>query len=114
MLIMHIVVLNWRPEVAASQVAEVDEALSQLPIQIPELVSYSFGANLHLRDPGGDYAICAVVESGDMDRYLDHPAHCEVRDRLISPLVSDRSAAQLSVEAALAQLLMEARSDPTP
>jgi hypothetical protein len=107
---MHMVVLTWHPSVTPEQVAEVDTALGRMPAEIPELISYSFGANLHLREPGGDYAVCAVVEPEDLGRYLDHPAHRDVLERLLGPLVAERAAAQLSLEPHLAQTLLKSRS----
>lgn len=97
-MIIHLVVLTWHPEVTAEQIAAVDVALSRLPEQIPELIFYSAGPNLHLRDPGGDYAVCALVRAEDLARYLDHPAHVDAVQRVVAPLIAERSAAQLRID----------------
>jgi hypothetical protein len=106
-VIAHIVVLTWHPGVTPEQVAEVNAVLGRLPAEIPELLSYSFGANLRLREPGGDYAVCAVVEPEHLARYLDHPAHRDVVERVLGPLVAKRAAAQLTLEPQLASGLVK-------
>lgn len=105
MLVAHLVILTWNEGVTAEQVAQLDHELDELAGKVPVLVSYLHGANLHLRDPGADYGICAIVEDSNLNAYLDHPEHRAVLGGALGAMVAKRAAAQISIARPLAELL---------
>lgn len=96
---MHLVTFSWRPEVTNDDVIAVNEGLSSLPDQIPELRSYRFGPDLGLREGNADYAVAAVLDSPDtLPAYLDHPEHRRIVTELITPLLAARQAVQIEID----------------
>lgn len=95
---MHLVTFTWRPGVTNDDVVAVIEGLASLPEQIPELVSYTFGPDLGLRDGNADFAVAAVVESPEgLVAYLEHPEHVRILNDFIRPLIATRQAVQIEV-----------------
>lgn len=97
-VIMHLVTFTWRPGVTNDDVVAVIEALTSLPEQIPELLSYNFGPDLGLREGNADFAVAAVVESPEtLPAYLDHPEHLRIIKEFIAPLIAIRQAVQIEL-----------------
>lgn len=95
-MIQHVAIFRWKDGTTAEQVAEVTAALERLPAQIDALRSYTAQPNLGLRPGGGDFGVVAVVDDeAGVHAYLDHPAHKEVVDRFIAPIVAERIAVQM-------------------
>ena len=97
-MIMHLVTFTWRPDVTNDDVLAVIDALSSLPDQIPELLSYSFGPDLGLREGNADFAVAATLEGPEtLPAYLDHPEHLRIIREFIAPLIATRQAVQIEL-----------------
>lgn len=97
---MHLVTFTWRPGVTNDDVVAINEALSSLPGQIPELLLYRFGPDLGLRDNNADYAVVGVLENPEsLPAYLDNPEHLRILEELIAPLIATRQAVQIELPA---------------
>ncbi len=97
---MHLVTFTWRPDVTNDDVVAVIEGLTSLPAQIPELLSYSFGPDLGLREGNADFAVAAALDSPEsLPAYLDHPEHVRILKEFIAPLVASRQAVQIDIPA---------------
>lgn len=95
-MIIHHVAFEWFSTVTDADVADFDAALTTLPGQIPELLSYTHGVALRLRAGSADYGVVAVVDSAAaLHRYLDHPAHAAITARFAPRMFKTRTAVQL-------------------
>jgi hypothetical protein len=91
----HVALFTWRPGTTDGQVVELKEGLAALPGLIPEIQAYRFGSDAGLKEGNVDFAVVADFESVDAYRvYAAHPAHRDVIDRLLNPIVERRSAVQ--------------------
>ncbi|WP_083947969.1 Dabb family protein [Thermobifida cellulosilytica] len=71
--------------------------LGRLPEAIPELKSYSFGADLGIAAGNHDFAVVADVEGEEGFRaYQEHPDHQAVL-AVIRPMLADRAAVQFTL-----------------
>jgi hypothetical protein len=92
----HVVLLTWEPDAEPEAIRAAVAGVAGLPALIPELTSYSFGADLGIVDGNADFAIV-----GDFDdpsawrRYLEHPEHQRVLVELIRPIIASRVAVQV-------------------
>lgn len=97
-MILHLATFGWRPGVSNDDVVAVSEALSSLPDQIPELLSYRFGPDLGLREGNAAFAVAAVLESPEaLSAYLDHPEHLRIVKEFIAPLIATRQTVQIEI-----------------
>ncbi|MDQ4037855.1 MAG: Dabb family protein [Actinomycetota bacterium] len=97
---MHLATFTWRPNATNDDVVAVIEALTSLPGQIPELLSYRFGPDLGLREGNADFAVAAVLESPQtLPAYLDNPEHLRIVQEFIGPLIATRQAVQIELPA---------------
>ena len=95
-MILHLAIFRWNDGTTAEQIDAVTEALSTLPTRIDALRSYTARPNLHLRPDGADFGVAAVVDdAAGVEAYLNHPAHKEVVERFIAPIVAERTVVQL-------------------
>jgi hypothetical protein len=91
----HVVLFRWRDDATEQQKRTLQERLGELPGLIPELESYVIGSDAGLRPGNFDFAVVADV--ADQDAYVvyrDHPAHRNVIDECINPIVAERAAVQ--------------------
>ncbi|CAN5302699.1 Dabb family protein [soil metagenome] len=99
-MILHLATFSWRPDVTNDDVVAVIEALSSLPGQIPELLSYRFGPDLGLREGNASFAVAAVLQGPEeLPAYLDHPEHARIVEEFIAPLTAARQAVQIEIPA---------------
>jgi len=99
-VILHLATFSWRPDVTNDDVVAVIEALSSLPGQIPELLSYRFGPDLGLREGNASFAVAAVLQGPEeLPAYLDHPEHARIVEEFIAPLTAARQAVQIEIPA---------------
>lgn len=92
----HVALFTWKAGVAESDVAAVCEGLASLPGLIPEIQGYRFGRDAGLTDGNADFGVVADFADADAYRaYAAHPAHRDVIDRLLKPLMERRVAVQL-------------------
>ncbi|MFB4268772.1 Dabb family protein [Nonomuraea sp. GTA35] len=97
-MIRHIVLFTWTETATAEQKAAVTAELRKLPGLIPQLRSYTVGADAGLNQGNHEYAV--VADFDDVDDYLtyrDHPDHQKVIADYIKPILATRAAVQLSL-----------------
>ncbi|MEV1004241.1 Dabb family protein [Nonomuraea sp. NPDC050202] len=97
-MIRHIVLFTWTETATAEQKAAVTAELRKLPGLIPQLRSYTVGADAGLNQGNHEYAV--VADFDDVDGYLtyrDHPDHQKVIADYIKPILATRAAVQLSL-----------------
>lgn len=94
-MIRHVVLLRWTAESGADQHQAVLEALTELPVAIPEIVRYRLGRDLGLAEGNASLSVIADFATvADYERYRDHPEHQRVIAELIKPILAGRSALQ--------------------
>ena len=97
-MIRHVVLLTWKPDATPEQKQQVVTDLSALPALVPGIRDYRFGADAGLTAGNADFAITADFD--DVDAYLvyrTHPAHVEVINQTISPILEQRVAVQYEI-----------------
>lgn len=98
-MIRHIVLFTWKADATDQQKELVASELAVLPKTVPGIRAYHFGADAGLVTAGNaDFALTADFD--DADAYLayrNHPAHLEVLDNTIKPILERRMAAQLEI-----------------
>ncbi|MGW3352340.1 Dabb family protein [Nonomuraea rubra] len=97
-MIRHIVLFTWTETATAEQKAAVTAELRKLPDLIPQLRSYTVGADAGINQGNHEYAV--VADFDDTDDYLvyrDHPDHQKVIADYIRPILATRAAVQLSI-----------------
>ena len=99
MPVLHMAMFKWRPEVTQEQVAALCADLATMPDIIGGVRSYRFGPDPGLREGNLDFGVAAELESaGDVDRYLDHPAHQRLVERHIVGMAAARRAVQINLD----------------
>jgi hypothetical protein len=74
-MIKHVVLVKMKPEVTASQIAELKKNLAALPAIIPEIKGYDFGEDIR-PEKTLDFALVSTFEDmAAVKRYLVHPDH---------------------------------------
>lgn len=100
-MIRHVVLLRWTAESGADQHQSVVEALTELPVAIPEIVRYHLGRDLGLAEGNASLSVIADFATvADYERYRDHPEHQRVIAELIKPILAGRSALQYEYDPA--------------
>lgn len=98
-MIRHIVLFTWKPDTTDEAKAKVGSELSLLSKTMPGIRAYHFGADAGLVAAGNaDFALTADFD--DADAYLayrNHPAHLEVLEKTIKPILQLRVAVQLEI-----------------
>ena len=95
-MLTHIALFTWKSEVTDAQIQAMCDGLATLPGLIPEIRNYRFGPDAGLTDGNAAFAVVADVDDAAAYRiYAAHPAHRDVIDRLVAPLVERRTAVQL-------------------
>lgn len=96
MTLRHVAVFRWREGTTSAQIEAVHAGLSSLPRAVPSIRSYTHGPDAGLGEGRWDYAVVADFDDASgFEAYVAHPAHVEVRDTLIAPLLADRANVQL-------------------
>lgn len=88
-MIVHMVLLKVREDVATEQVQETFEAIGALREEIAGIVDYSFGpyASPEGLDRGYTHGFCMTfVDARSRDAYLPHPRHEEIKSRVLAIL----------------------------
>lgn len=97
-MIRHVVLLTWKPGTTPEQRQQVTDDLSTLPELVPGIRDYRFGADAGLVPGNADFAITADFD--DANAYLaynSHPAHVDMINRTIKPILAQRVAAQYEI-----------------
>jgi len=97
----HVALFTWRPEATDADVRALCDGLATLPGLIPEIQGYRFGPDAGLAAGNADFAVVAEFADADAYRaYAAHPAHRDVIDRLLTPIVGRRVATQARTQSA--------------
>ena len=92
----HVALFTWKAGTTEQDVDRLCQGLAALPGLIPEIRAYRFGPDAGLNPGNADFAVVADFDDVDGYRvYAAHPAHRDVIDRLVTPLVERRTAVQL-------------------
>ena len=96
-MIRHIVLFIWKTDATDEQKALVASELSVLSKTVPGIRAYHFGTDAGIVTSGNaDFALTADFDDADACLlYKNHPAHLEVLQKTISPILERRVAAQL-------------------
>lgn len=78
-MLRHVVLVKYRPEATASQIADVEAEFEKLVRANPRVASLDCGPDRGLTGGSSDFAIIIGFDSEDEFRaYLDDPAHHEI------------------------------------
>jgi hypothetical protein len=94
-LLTHVALFTWKPGTTDQEVQALCEGLAALPGLIPQISTYRFGADAGLAGGNADFGVVAGFGSPeDYRAYAAHPAHRQVIDRLLKPILDRRWAVQ--------------------
>ncbi|QDU64703.1 Stress responsive A/B Barrel Domain protein [Planctomycetes bacterium Pan216] len=89
-MVEHIVLFEIKEDASNESVMSMLEGLRRLKGEIPEIVELAVGRNFSDRGKSFEYGLLVRFESPEaLEAYRKHPAHQDVLDRLIKPVVSD-------------------------
>lgn len=95
----HVVALTFQDGTPPEQIATIVARLRRLPAQIPELRSYTVGADAGLAPDNADLLVVADFDDqSGYETYRDHPAHQAVIIEDIRPHLAARTAVQHAIE----------------
>jgi stress responsive alpha/beta barrel protein len=93
----HVALFTWKAGTTEQDVDLLCQGLAALPGLIPEIRAYRFGPDAGLNAGNAEFGIVAEFDDVDAYRvYAAHPAHRDVLDRLVAPIVDRRTAVQLA------------------
>jgi hypothetical protein len=91
----HVVLVTWAQGATEQAKRALHEALPAMPAAIDTIREYRFGPDAGLNPANCDYAIVADFDDvAGYLRYRDHPAHRDLVERYVNPVVARRSAVQ--------------------
>jgi Stress responsive A/B Barrel Domain len=94
-MLRHAVVFKWKPDATNEEQQRVATELAKLPSIIPSLRAFTCGPDAGLAKTNFDFAVCADFDDEPgFFAYRDDPAHREVVDRYITPILEQRVAVQ--------------------
>ena len=94
-MIRHVVVITWTAQATAEQVSAVSAGLATLPPLMTGLTGYSFGPDAGISAGTADFAIVADFDGRESYvAYRDHPAHRDIIERTLNPIVAKRRSVQ--------------------
>jgi hypothetical protein len=97
-VILHLAIFRWKEGISPEDVARLCEELAAFRQKVDCLVDYHFGPDLGLREGNADFGIAALLASPeDLGAYLEHPAHHELVDKVLGPMIASRQAVQIEV-----------------
>jgi hypothetical protein len=98
-MIRHVVMFRWKPETTPEDVAAIEEGLSKLPSEVPEIQRYTFGPDAGLNEGNFDFVVVADFATADDWRvYRDHPAHRTFIEQHSRPNTAVRAAVQFEFD----------------
>jgi hypothetical protein len=98
-MIRHVVMFRWKPETTSEAVAALEEELSKLPAEVPEIHRYTFGADAGLNEGNFDFVVVADLATvDDYVVYRDHPTHQALIEQHTRPNMAERAAVQFEFD----------------
>jgi hypothetical protein len=87
-MIEHIVLLRWKPETTAAQIAAGLTGLRGLKDSIPGIVALDCGADFSGRAQGYTHALVVrFTDRAALDAYGPHPAHATLVETQLLPII---------------------------
>jgi Stress responsive A/B Barrel Domain len=88
-MIEHIVLFKWKEGTTPEAIAAVMKGLQGLKDSIPQIVDLSCGENFSDRSQGFEHGLVVRFRSRkDLEAYQPHPAHTDVVQNLIQPILA--------------------------
>jgi hypothetical protein len=91
----HVVLFTWREGATPEQRQALHRELATMPAAIEQIRAYRFGPDAGINPANRDYAV--VADFNDKQGYLtyrDHPAHRDLVERFVNPIVAERASVQ--------------------
>ncbi len=91
----HVVLFTWTQDASQEQKDALASGLATMPAAVETIRAYSFGPDAGLNPANRDFAV--VADFDDKAGYLtyrDHPAHRDLVNRLVTPIVAERAGIQ--------------------
>ncbi len=89
-MIVHLVLFKWKEEATSESILATIEALKRLKSKIPNIIDLSCGKNFTNRAQGFQHGLMVKFrDRNDLESYQNHPAHQEVVQNLIKPILAD-------------------------
>jgi hypothetical protein len=91
-MVEHIVLLKLKPNTTEAQLQALTDALLKMPADIPGIEDVSAGINNSPEEKNNGFTYGFIVRFRDIaarDGYLPHPAHIQVAQGCIRPIVDD-------------------------
>jgi hypothetical protein len=92
MPIRHIVLLPFKPSLSKAEIEQIMLSLAKLKDDIPQILSFSWGANNSPENLHRGYLHGFVMEfKDDIHRkiYLEHPLHIRIAQEIVLPALVD-------------------------
>jgi hypothetical protein len=94
----HVVLFTWKDDATQAQKQALHDELPKMPKAIESIRVYKFGPDAGVNPANCDYAIVADFEDrAGYLTYRDHPAHRELVERYVNPIVASRAAVQFDI-----------------
>src|SRR3954465_3945508 len=91
----HVILLRWKPETTAEQIAAVKPALDALGKTLSGVVTYRCGTSLGLSETSYDFGVIGIFEDKSAwDAYMGNAEHDRIRQELIFPIAGERAGIQ--------------------
>ncbi len=82
-MLNHLSVLKFKSQTTDADIKDLEKDLDELPNSIVEIQMYEFGRNVSHTPNAHDFAVLALFANEDtFDRYLRHPEHVTVREKI--------------------------------
>jgi stress responsive alpha/beta barrel protein len=91
----HVVLFTWTRDATQEQKDALASGLATLPSAVDTIRAYAFGPDAGLNPANRDFVVVADFddEAGYLT-YRDHPAHRDLVNRLVTPIVAERAGIQ--------------------
>jgi hypothetical protein len=97
-MIRHVVLFTWTPEATQEQVRALGAELAKMPAAVEAIRAYRFGPDAGINPANSDYAVVADFDdAAGYISYRDHPAHRQLVERFVTPIVAGRAAIQFGI-----------------
>ena len=94
----HVVLFTWTPDATEEQKQALHAELAKMPPAIEVIRAYRFGPDAGINPANSDYAVVADFDdAAGYIAYRDHPAHRQLVERYVTPIVAGRAAIQFEL-----------------
>jgi len=94
----HVVLFSWTQDATEAQQLAMADELRKLPAAVDSIRAYEVGPDAGVNPGNFDFAVVAEFDDADGYRaYRDHPAHREVVEQYVNPIVARRAGVQFEI-----------------